>query len=73
MTYEYALITKEEFINQNPFGTISKQNPDGSTTLLSQQEYDSWVEFSRGIWGQNAVSLVPLEDKNGNGIPDSEE
>ena len=27
-----------------------KQNEDGSTTLLTQQEYDDWVEFSRGIW-----------------------
>ena len=46
----YTPITKEEFIQQNPFGTISKQNNDGSTTLLTQQEYDDWVEFSRGIW-----------------------
>lgn len=46
----YTPITKEEFIQQNPFGTISKQNDDGSTTLLTQQEYDDWVEFSRGIW-----------------------
>ena len=47
---DYMPITKEEFIKQNPFGTISKQNDDGSTTLLTQQEYDDWVEFSRGIW-----------------------
>ena len=47
---DYTPITKEEFIQQNPFGTISKQNDDGSTTLLTQQEYDDWVEFSRGIW-----------------------
>lgn len=47
---DYTLITKEEFIQQNPFGTIFKQNNDGSTTLLTQQEYDDWVEFSRGIW-----------------------
>jgi len=47
---DYTPITKEEFIQQNPFGTISKQNNDGSTTLLTQQEYDDWVEFSRGIW-----------------------
>ena len=46
----YTPITKEEFIQQNTFGTISKQNDDGSTTLLTQQEYDDWVEFSRGIW-----------------------
>jgi hypothetical protein len=47
---DYMPITKEEFIQQNPFGTISKQNDDSSTTLLTQQEYDDWVEFSRGIW-----------------------
>ena len=47
---DYTPITKEEFIQQNPFRTISKQNDDGSTTLLTQQEYDDWVEFSRGIW-----------------------
>ena len=47
---DYTPITKEEFIQQNPFGTISKQNDDGSTTLLTQHEYDDWVEFSKGIW-----------------------
>jgi hypothetical protein len=46
----YEPITKEEFIEQNPFGTISKQNDDGSTTLLTQEEYDNWVEYSKGIW-----------------------
>ena len=50
MKYEYQPITKEQFIEQNQFGTISKQNADGSTTLLTQEEYDNWVEFSRGIW-----------------------
>ena len=49
---DYTPITKEEFIQQNPFGTMSKQNNDGSTTLLTQQEYDDWVEFSRGIWDE---------------------
>jgi len=49
---DYTPITKEEFIQQNPFGTISKQNDDSSTTLLTQQEYDDWVEFSRGIWDE---------------------
>jgi hypothetical protein len=49
---DYMPITKEEFIQQNPFGTISKQNDDGSTTLLTQQEYDDWVEFSRGVWDE---------------------
>jgi hypothetical protein len=47
---EYQAITKEEFIEQNPFGTISKQNNDGSTILLTQEEYEEWVEFSKGIW-----------------------
>ena len=49
----YDPITKEEFIEQNPFGTISKQNDDGSTTLLDQEEYDNWVEYSKGIWEDN--------------------
>jgi hypothetical protein len=57
MTYEYQPITKEQFIEQNPFGTISKQNPDGSTTLLIQEEYDDWVEFSRGIWDDAAPTV----------------
>ena len=52
----YTPITKEEFIQQNPFGTISKQNNDGSTTLLTQQEYDDWVEFSRGIWDDTSIA-----------------
>lgn len=47
-------MTKEEFIQQNEFGTISKQNPDGSITLLTQKEYDEWVEFSKGIWKDEA-------------------
>lgn len=43
-------ITKEVFIGQNPFGTISKLNADGATILLTQEEYDEWVEFTRGVW-----------------------
>jgi hypothetical protein len=53
---DYTPITKEEFIQQNPFGTISKQNDDGSITLLTQQEYDDWVEFSRGIWDDTSTA-----------------
>lgn len=52
---DYTPITKEEFIQQNPFGTISKQNDDGSTALLTQQEYDDWVEFSKGIWDDTST------------------
>jgi hypothetical protein len=52
---DYTPITKEEFIQQNPFGTISKQNDDGSTTLLTQHEYDDWVEFSKGIWDDTSA------------------
>lgn len=58
---DYTPITKEEFIQQNPFGTISKQNDDGSTTLLTQQEYDDWVEFSRGIWDDTSVTEEETE------------
>jgi hypothetical protein len=51
------VITKEEFIQQNPFGTISKQNTDGSTTLLTQEEYDEFVENSRGIWDDKVTTV----------------
>jgi hypothetical protein len=53
MTHEP--ITKKEFIEQNPFGTISKQNFDGSMTLLTQEEYIEWIEFSRGIWDDESI------------------
>lgn len=56
---EYKPITKEQFIKENPFGTISKQNPDGTTTLLTQEEYDAWVEFSRGIWEEITTEEIP--------------
>lgn len=50
ITERYKKITKQQFIEQNPFGTISKQNPDETITLLTQEEYDEWVESSKGIW-----------------------
>ena len=54
---EYTPITKEEFIEQNPFGTISKQNPDGTTTLLTQEEYDAWVQSRKGKKGMKVFAV----------------
>lgn len=42
-------VTKEEFLAANPFGTIHTDR-DGELRLLTQEEYDEWVENSRGIW-----------------------
>lgn len=42
-------VTKEEFLAANPFGTIYTDK-DGDLRLLTQEEYDEWVEGSRGIW-----------------------
>jgi hypothetical protein len=58
------MITKEEFIQQNKFGTISKQNGDGSTTILTQEEYDEFVENSYGIWSDNPQSLIGTSSRN---------
>lgn len=42
-------VTKDEFLAANPFGTIYTDK-DGDLRLLTQEEYDEWVEGSRGIW-----------------------
>jgi hypothetical protein len=49
---EYTPMTKEEFMEQNPFGVIQTDN-DGTPRPLTQEEYDEFVENSRGIWEDN--------------------
>ena len=46
-------VTKDEFLAANPFGTIYTDK-DGDLRLLTQEEYDEWVEGSRGIWDDAA-------------------
>jgi hypothetical protein len=48
-------VTKDEFLAANPFGTIYTDK-DGDLRLLTQEEYDEWVEGSRGIWDDAALT-----------------
>lgn len=45
-------VTKEQFLADNPFGEILTDK-DGELRPLTQEEYDQWVEDSRGIWGDS--------------------
>lgn len=47
-------ITKEEFLEQNPFGSVFKINTDGTKIALTEEEYADWVEFSQGVWEDGA-------------------
>lgn len=41
---------RDEFIALNPFGTIFKLDNTGNKVLLTEQEYEDWVDFSTGVW-----------------------
>lgn len=42
-------VSKEQFLSDNPFGEVYTDQ-DGPRRPLTQEEYDEWVEGSRGIW-----------------------
>jgi hypothetical protein len=43
-------MTREEFIEANPFGTIKIQVATEEPRDMTPEEYEDWVESSRGIW-----------------------
>lgn len=43
-------LSRDEFIALNPFGTIFKLDNTGNKVLLTEQEYEDWVDFSTGVW-----------------------
>ena len=47
---ERTPMTKEEFIAANPFGSIKLQIATEEPRDMTREEYDAWVENSRGIW-----------------------
>ena len=47
---EITPMTRDEFIAQNPFGVICKMLEDGSRVPLNEEEYEEWVQGSKGIW-----------------------
>jgi hypothetical protein len=50
--FENPKMTKEEFIAANPFGTVKIQKQTEEPRDMTQEEYDEWVENSRGIWDE---------------------
>jgi hypothetical protein len=47
---EVAKMTREEFIEANPFGTVKMQTGTEEPREMTPEEYEDWVENSRGIW-----------------------
>jgi hypothetical protein len=45
-------VTKEQFLLDNPFGKIFTDQDGPELRALTQEEYDEFVENSRGIWDE---------------------
>lgn len=43
-------VTKAQFLSDNPFGQIFTDQDGPELRALTQEEYDEFVENSRGIW-----------------------
>ena len=50
MPGEAPKMTREEFIEANPFGTIKIQIATEEPRDMTLEEYEDWVEQSKGIW-----------------------
>lgn len=44
-------MTRDEFIAANPFGTVKIQVGVEEPRDMTPEEYEQWVDQSKGIWG----------------------